>query len=76
MITNNLSQKELEYYDGECFITFNLLNVSSEKPEAEIAVSDRGRISVLTYDLFQDTNGDFYFEFKNAYNKIYLKNFI
>lgn len=74
MITNN-SQKELEYYDGECFITFDLLNVSSEKQEAEVAVSNRGKISVLAYDLFRDANGDFYFEYENAYNKIYLKNF-
>lgn len=75
-MNNQLNFKELDYFDGECFITFDLLKFSSENRKAEIAVSNRGKLSVIEYDLFQDANGDFYFEFENVYNKIYLKNFI
>ena len=55
--------KEYNYYDGECFITFNLLGINFDLNLVSIAVTNRGRISVIEYDLFQDSNGDFYFEY-------------
>ena len=45
---------EYELYDGECFITFNLVGVDLDRSELQVAVSDRGRISVITYDLMAD----------------------
>ena len=38
---------EYELYDGECFITFNLVGVDLDRNEIQVAVSDRGRISVI-----------------------------
>ena len=35
---------EYELYDGECFITFNLVGVDLDRNELQVAVSDRGRI--------------------------------
>ena len=67
--------KEYRYYDGECFITFNLLGINFDLNLVSIAVTNRGRISVIEYDLFQDGNGDFYFEYGVMLEKIYLENF-
>ncbi len=45
---------EFEWFDGEDYITFNLTDVDLEKGEVQVAVTDRGRISVVTYDLMTD----------------------
>lgn len=37
---------EFQFYDGEEFITFNLIDINTEKKEITVAVTDRGRISV------------------------------
>ena len=53
---------EFKLYDGEEFITFNIVDINSEKKEITVAVTDRGKISVITYELL--TDGDrFYFEY-------------
>ena len=45
---------EFEWFDGEEYITFNLVGIDLEKGEAQVAVTDRGKISVITYDLMTD----------------------
>ncbi len=45
---------EFELYDGEAFITFNIVGIDLDKKEIQVAVTDRGRISVVTYDLMTD----------------------
>ncbi len=53
---------EFQLYDGEEFITFNIVDLSTERNEITVAVTNRGKISVITYDLKRD--GDrFYFEY-------------
>ena len=53
---------EFKLYDGEEFVTFNIVDINSEKKEITVAVTDRGKISVITYELL--TDGDrFYFEY-------------
>ena len=37
---------EFQFYDGEAFITFNLIDIDTEKKEITVAVTDRGKISV------------------------------
>lgn len=54
---------EFELYDGEAFITFNIVSINTEKREIVVAVTDRGKISVITYDLLTDKNGKLYFEY-------------
>ena len=56
---------EFQFYDGEEFITFNLIDINTEKKEITVAVTDRGRISVHTFDLLEDC-GRLYFEYADA----------
>ena len=39
---------EFELYDGEEFITFNIVGIDATKNEIQIAVTNRGKISVIT----------------------------
>ena len=63
---------EYQHFDGETYITFNI--VYTTEKEVQLAVTNRGKISVLTYDLYEDENG-LYFEYGPLFNKIYLKDF-
>ena len=66
---------EHELYDGECFITFNLVGVDLDHNELQVAVSDRGRISIVTYALMTDKNGRLYFEYGVMFERVYLDDF-
>ena len=50
---------EFQLYDGEAFVTFNIVAIDTSKNEITVAVSNRGGISVSTYDLLTDNNGFF-----------------
>lgn len=63
---------EYQHFDGETYITFNI--VYATEKEVQIAITNRGRISVLTYDLYTDENGK-YFEYGCMYEKIYIEDF-
>ena len=65
---------EYDYFNGENFITFDLLEINDEKREITVAVSDSGRISVRTFDLLFDRKRR-YFEYGCLYTKIYLDEF-
>ena len=39
---------EFELYDGEAFITFNIVGIDLDRNEVQVAVTDRGKISVVT----------------------------
>ena len=41
--------KEFELYDGECFVTFNILDIKTEDKKITLAISRQGKISVDTY---------------------------
>ena len=71
----NYYLSEYELYDGECFITFNLVGGDLDRNEIQVAVSDRGRISVVTYDLMTDKNGRLYFEYGVMFERVYLDDF-
>ena len=66
---------EFQLYDGEVFVTFNIVAINTDKNEITVAISNRGRISVTTYDLFTDSNGSFYFEYGINYEKINVNDF-
>ena len=66
---------EFQLHDGEVFITFNIVAIDTNKNEITVAVSNRGRISVTTYDLLTDNNGYLYFEYGVDYEKISLNEF-
>ena len=65
---------EFKWFDGEEFITFNIVNFKPEKMEIEVAITNRGRITVTAYDLYEDENG-LYFEYGCDYTKINIKDF-
>ena len=66
---------EFQLYDGEVFVTFNIVAINTDKNEITVAISNRGRISVTTYDLLTDNNGSFYFEYGINYKKINVNDF-
>ena len=65
---------EFDYFNGENFITFDLIEIDDEKREVTVAVSDTGRISVKTFDLLFDGNRR-YFEYDCSYTKMYRDEF-
>ena len=66
---------EFQLYDGEVYVTFNIVAINTDKKEITVAISNRGRISVTTYDLLTDNNGSFYFEYGVDYEKINVSDF-
>ena len=65
---------ELEIYDGEAFIVFNIISLSMKKGEITLALTNRGKITVVTYDLRSDEKG-LYFEYGCEYEKIRINEF-
>ena len=65
---------EFQFHDGEVFITFNIVSIDVIKNEITVAISNRGRISVTTYDLLTDGNG-YFFEYGVDYEKININDF-
>lgn len=55
--------EEYEIFDGENFVTFNVLDCSTERNTVTIAVTKQGKISVVEFDLFEDEYEDLYFEY-------------
>ena len=66
---------EFQLYDGELYVTFNIVAIDTSKNEITVAISNRGRISVTTYDLLTDSNGFLYFEYGIVYKKINIDDF-
>ena len=66
---------EFQLYDGEVYVTFNIVAINTDKNEITVAISNRGRISVTTYDLLTDNNGFLYFEYGVDYEKININDF-
>ena len=66
---------EFEWFDGEDYITFNLVRIDLVKKEVQVAMTDRGKISVITYDFMADQDGGLYFEYGAMFTRIYLDDF-
>ena len=66
---------EFEVYDGEAFITFNIVGIDLDKKEIQVAVTDRGRINIVTYDLMTDKHDRLYFEYGVMYERVYPDEF-
>ena len=72
---NRLYLRQFQFFDGECDITFNIVDINTEKMIIHIAVTNRGRISVIEYDLLRDRNDNLYFEYGIDRNKIDIDDF-
>ena len=66
---------EFELYDGEALITFNIVGIDLDRNEIQVPVSDRGKISVVTYDLLTDKDGRLYFEYGVMFERVHLDDF-
>ena len=66
--------REFKYFDGECYVIFNLVDIDFSKREVYVAVTNRGRITLNTFDLYRDKN-EYYFEYGPEYTKIKIKEF-
>lgn len=73
---------EYDYFDGDHFITFDIIEVDEDNSKITLAISNQGRITQDTFDLFEDdemdeemTNDIRYFEFGLYADKIYLNQF-
>ena len=71
---NKFCLHEFKIHDGETWITFNIVDISELKNEISVAITNRGKITVVTYDLYKDENG-YYFEYGCEYKKISVNDF-
>ena len=77
-VSNSLNKKyylsEFSLYDGDHFVTFNIVDVNTVKNEITVAVSNQGKISLCTYDLRRNDKG-LYFEYGVTSDKIAVDDF-
>ena len=66
--------KEFEHFDGEYYITFNILNINFDNQTITVAVSKAGKISVIEFDLY-GSEDDCYFEYGPMLEHIYVNDF-
>lgn len=75
MEIQNYYLKEFNYFDGENDITFNILDVNTEKMTITLAVTNQGKIYVIDELLLKDKNQNLYFEYGLNFEKIKLNDF-
>ena len=73
---------EYDYFNGDHFITFDIIDIDEENGKITLAISNQGRITQDTFDLLEDneideemTNDIRYFEFGLYADKVYLSQF-
>ena len=67
--------KEFQFFNGECDIAFNIVDINTDKMIIKLAVTNLGKISVNEYDLKRDKNNNLYFEYGCQYEKIAVDDF-
>ena len=72
---SKLYLSEFEYFNGEHNITFNIVDIDTDKMIIKVAVSNLGKISVIEYDLKQDRKNNLYFEYGCQFDKINIDDF-
>lgn len=71
---------EYDFFDGDHFITFDIVEIDDENNTILVAISNQGRITQDTFDLLEDKALDEvcenrYFEFGLYQDKIYINDF-
>lgn len=67
--------KEFQYFNGEYNITFNIVDINTEKMIVTLAITNLGKISVVDYDLKRDKDNNLYFEYGCEFSKIKIDDF-
>ena len=65
---------EFMFFDGEDRIVFNIVDLNENKNEIYVAITRKGKITVVTYPLFKDEDG-LYFEYGPSLEKININDF-
>lgn len=65
---------EYEFFDGENFITFDIVDINEDETEVYVAVTHLGKISLVTYELWEDAEG-LYFLYGPCEVEIHLNDF-
>lgn len=71
----NFYLKEFVYFNGEFDITFNIVDINTDKMTITLAITNQGKISVIEYDLFRDKEDNLYFEYGCELEKINIEDF-
>ena len=71
----NLYLKQFTLFDGEYNVTFNILDVNTEKRTITVAVTKAGKIFVTEYDLKRDREQDLYFQYGIENTKVNVNDF-
>lgn len=69
-----MSDYEYNYFDGEYFHKFNIVEIDDDNMTATIAITYAGRISVQEFDLQENENG-LYFEYGPLLDIIQIEDF-
>lgn len=72
---SKLYLNEFQFFNGEYDITFNIVDINTEKMIIKVAVSNLGKISVIEYDLKLDKDNNLYFEYGCLNDKINIDDF-
>ena len=62
---------EFDFFDGDDFVTFNIIGYSLDQSEILVAVT----ISLITYDILTGKTGRRYFEYGCMFDRIYIDDF-
>ena len=66
--------KEHQHFDGENYITFDIVDINDNETEVYVAVTNLGKISLVTYQLWEDADG-LYFLYGPCEDEIHLNDF-
>lgn len=67
--------REFQLYTSDADITFNIVDINTDKMTITLAVTNVGKISVITYDLLTDKLGNLYFEYGVENIKVNIDDF-
>ena len=67
---------EFDFFYGDDCVTCNIIGYSLDQSEILVAVTDRGKISLVTYDILTDKTGRWYFEYGCMFDRIYIDDFV
>ena len=71
---------EFDLFDGDHYITFNIVDINTDKNNITVAISSEGKISVCTFDLKSEADclsdgKRLYFEYGLYCEKIAVEDF-
>lgn len=72
---------EYDFFDGDHFITFDIVEINDDCETILVAISNQGRITQATFDLLEDEAleeicENRYFEYGLYQDKIYINDFV